>query len=165
VTLCTLGRECLFGKIEKGETRLSEIGSIVGLFWEEIPRHFQKVALDSWVIMPNHLHGILSLRSVHPAPRGGAQHTVRSTHQVVPGSLGAIVRSFKAVAARRVNEIRRTPGWTIWQRNYYEHIIRTPAELLCIQKYIRENPARWALDRENPQTPPRIESPRDWWDS
>lgn len=164
VTLCTLGRECLFGEVETREVKLSEIGTMARLFWEEIPRHFQNVVLDSWIIMPNHIHGILSIRSGRPTTSADAQNAT-SKRCVLPGSLGAIIRSFKAVTARKVNEIRGTQGWTIWQRNYYEHIIQTPVELMGIRRYINDNPLQWDLDRENPRTVPLVELPQNWWDS
>ncbi len=141
--------------------------------WQRIPRHFPHVTLDEWVVMPNHIHGILVITD--DARRGEAsQQTDFSTDRAAqdgalseknppsreasplppvgpsPGSLGAIVGNFKSVATRRINRIRHSPGTLVWQRNYYEHIIRNERELNAIRQYIRHNPARWAEDAENP---------------
>ena len=93
--------------------------------------------------MPNHLHGIVVLtelpESADPAPEHGA----------TPGSLPTMVGNFKSLVTRRINRVRRTPGYKIWQRGYYERIVRNDRELNAIRQYIRANPARWAEDRDN----------------
>ncbi|MFN2242849.1 MAG: transposase [Anaerolineae bacterium] len=106
--------------------------------------------------MPNHLHGILVITDVvgaqHAAPLSSAPLPSRRTN-VRPGSLGAIVRSFKSAVTRRINRMRGTPGTPVWQRNYCEHIIRNDAAMVRIREYTQHNPARWAEDRLHPAAP------------
>ncbi|HEX7232073.1 MAG TPA: transposase [Candidatus Binatia bacterium] len=101
--------------------------------------------MDQFVIMPNHLHGI-----IHITDPVGAQHAAPAKSHVQPGSLGAIVRSFKAAVSKRCKKQDVISAETIWQRNYYDHIIRDEDELTRIREYIASNPLRWSLDPENP---------------
>jgi len=167
VTICTYRRELLFD-----DPLLCQVAEAM---WQRIPRHFPHVQLDAWVVMPNHLHGILIITD-HPC-RGEASQATGSPAKplpistagfvdetasgdasplpqrptgVQPGSLGAIVGNFKAVAARRINRLRNEPGLPVWQRNYYEHVVRDERTLNAIRQYIADNPARWAWDTYNP---------------
>ena len=115
--------------------------------WQDLPRHFPGIDLDAFVVMPNHVHGILILHGRGTACRAPTM----AFGQPVPGSIATIVRSFKAAATRGVNLLRGTPGAPVWQRGYYEHIIRSSGELDRLRAYIETNPLRWALDRENPR--------------
>ncbi len=152
VTICTNQKECLFGEIIDGEMRLNECGEIVGKRWNEIPLHYPNVKLDECVIMPNHVHGIIALENSRLV---GAQHAAPLQNiNVAPGSLGAIVRSFKSAVTKRINEIGSMTGITIWQRNYHEHIIRDEKSLNQIREYIVNNPAQWEMDNENPNYTP-----------
>jgi REP element-mobilizing transposase RayT len=159
VTICIQGGECLLGEVVDGEMQLSEWGEIAWNCWQAIPEHFPHVELDAWVVMPNHIHGIIAITD----PVVGAQHaaplqerTPRHSPRpnVQPGSLGAIVRSFKSAATRRINELRGTPGIRFWQRNYWEHIIGDKRSLKRIREYMQSNPARWAEDQLHPDAPP-----------
>ena len=130
---------------------LSEAGEIAAACWKQIPDHFSHVALDAFVIMPNHLHGILFLVGArHAVPLQAASQRTERFGKPVPGSVPTIVRSFKSAATRRINALRGAPGSPVWQRNYYEHIIRGESALQSIRRYITENPQRWHLDRYNP---------------
>jgi REP element-mobilizing transposase RayT len=142
--------------------RLNECGELIEACWNEIPNHFPHVQLDAFVIMPNHVHGILHIMEPHSAATVGARHAVPLPGNVphrhnerfgkpVVGSIPTIVRSVKSAASRRINQLRDTPGTRVWQRSYYEHIIRNEASLDRIRQYILDNPARWASDPENPQ--------------
>lgn len=141
----------------------SEAGEFVQDCWAAIPSHFPQTDLDSWVLMPNHLHGILAIRR-DASPRSadlkknvlGAAERWR---KVAPGSLSAIVRSFKSASTREVNKARGTAGVTLWQRNYFEHVIRDNKDLERIRVYIQENPVRWELDQENPANIPALPAP------
>jgi putative transposase len=247
ITICTQGRECLFGEIIDGEMHLNEAGQIVVQTWQDLPNHISNVQLDAFVVMPNHVHGIIIITdraggigagfkpartTMGPGSAGGAGSTagpgsagagsvgagsvgsgsvgsgsvgagsepapttigpgptagpgsvagsgpttgpgsvavVVGSGSVGSGSVGAgsepaptrsshglpeIVRQFKTFSARRINELRGTPGTPVWQRNYYEHIIRDEFSLSRIRQYIAENPARWDADQENPQRPHR----------
>jgi len=160
-TICTHGRVCLFGDVMEDGVRLNAAGRVVESVWDGLPRHYPYVELDACVIMPNHIHCIVVLTenvgagfkpaltpgraariSAHPEPALTA-HTVRH-------GLPEIIRAFKTFSARGINEIRNTAGMPVWHRNYYEHIIRNEKSLNRIRQYILDNPARWAVDRENP---------------
>jgi len=154
ITAVTAGRKGLFGEIESGEMCLSLTGRIVQSCWEQIPTHFPHVGVDAYVIMPNHIHGILLIYNDHT--KVGAQHAAplqnnikKPNQKVEPGSLGAIVRSFKSAVTRQVR--REMNLTTIWQRNYYEHIIRNPVDYEKITAYILDNPRNWQDDEEYPQ--------------
>jgi REP-associated tyrosine transposase len=155
VTMVTHQRACLFGRILNEEVILNAAGEVAQLTWNELPAHFPGIALDVFIVMPNHIHGIIHITEKRPQSVG-AQHaaplpTAGSPQPHVQcGSLGAIVRSFKSAVTKRYNE--RHPGLRIalWQRNYYEHVIRNEPSLIRIRDYIATNPARWSIDPENP---------------
>ncbi|GIV89164.1 MAG: hypothetical protein KatS3mg055_1682 [Chloroflexus sp.] len=147
ITICTKDRACLFGEVVNGEMRLNALGQIVQDVWHDLPNHVSNVVLDAFVVMPNHVHGITIIRddTVVGAGSEPAPTTPTKKHHGLP----EIVRQFKTFSARRINEMRGTPGVSVWQRNYYEHIIRDEQSLNRIRAYIANNPLRWALDREN----------------
>jgi len=145
VTICTRGRACLFGEIVEGEMRLNECGQAVAWTWHDLPNHVANAELDAFVVMPNHVHGIIVLTD---APVGAGSEPAPTTMK--RHALPEIIRQFKAFSARRINQRRETTGLPLWQRNYYEHVIRNDESLRRIRQYIADNPARWALDRENP---------------
>lgn len=220
VTICTKGRVCLFGEIVNGDMQLNEFGKIVMATWADLPAHYAGVELDAFVVMPNHVHGIVVLTSgglprtdVDPGPMGAgfkpapthpadtppadrpaghpvdtrpADHPTRhplphgnpdpdpvgaglkpalarpahSPHPATPRDPGPaavskrhglpeVVRGFKTFTARRINERRGSPGIAVWQRTYFEHVIRDQRSLDRIRRYIVENPMRWDLDSEN----------------
>lgn len=158
ITLCTQQRQCLFGEIEAGEMQLSLFGETVRSGWMQITGHFRSVKLDEFVVMPNHLHGILWLGDMGCkgeafAPRVSllnqnvdANASPLRPNGTQPGSIGAIVQNFKSITTRHINRIRKTPGIPIWQRNYYEHIIQTDRALHNIRYYIQNNPSSWQQD-------------------
>ncbi len=149
VTVCTQNRECLFGEVVDGVMRLNAAGRMVAFAWQAIADHFPQVDVDAFVVMPNHMHGIIVLIG---DGRGTACRapTREQFGKPVPGSIPTIMRSFKSAATKRINELRNTPGVPVWQRNYYEHVIRNEDDLARIREYIASNPLQWALDRENP---------------
>lgn len=154
VTICTHERRVLFGAMVDREMRLSPPGEIVLDCWNAIPDHFAHVALDAFVVMPNHVHGILIFGD-RDIRRGMACHaptaSVRQFSQPSAGALSTVVGSFKSASAREINRLRNTPGAAVWQRNYYEHVIRNEPDLDAIRQYIEHNPLRWHLDEENPE--------------
>ncbi len=156
VTICTYQRQCLLGKIVENRMQPNHNGDIALDCWSALPRHFSHVSVDAFVVMPNHVHGIIIIDDT-PDPDVGAQHaaplpakTDPPRPHVQPGSLGAIVRSYKSAVTRATNLQRQTPGSPVWQRNYYEHIIRDEISLCAIREYIRTNPEKWATDANNP---------------
>jgi len=150
VTVCVQDQECLLGDIVDGEMRMNELGELVWATWHDLPNHLPHVELDAFVVMPNHVHGIVWIVDVVGAGSVGAGSEPAPTNTNKRHGLPEIVRQFKTFSARRINQRRGTPGMPVWQRNYYEHIIRNDSSLNQIQKYILENPRRWHLDRENP---------------
>jgi len=152
ITLCTQNKACLFGKIAEGAMHLNRIGLIVAEEWMRCAVIRQEIELDEWVVMPNHIHGIVIINhAMRTTSRSPLQDAAKPG--LVPKSLGSLVGGFKAATTKRINEIRHTPGIPVWQRNYYEHVIRNEDELSSICQYIEENPLKWEMDRENPEAP------------
>lgn len=148
VTICTHDRQNPLGWIEGAQMRLSGMGRVAEECWRAIPDHFAEVELDAFVVMPNHVHGIVvpgDGRARHASPLPATPKG--------PGrrSVGSIVGAYKSSVCRRVNAIGGTPGAALWQRNYYEHVIRNERQSSHIRRYIADNPANWMLDHENPQ--------------
>jgi len=149
ITIVTQDRMCLFGEVVDGKMRLNAFGEIVAQTWYELPNHTPNVALDACIVMPNHMHGIIVITDAHV----GAIHEL-PLHELPLHArrrmlLPKIIGRFKMVSAKGINKIRNTPGVPVWQRNYYEHIIRNVDALNRIRQYITDNPMRWASDREN----------------
>jgi putative transposase len=156
VTIVTWRREFLFGEVVKQEMRLSQHGKIVDECWRSIPEHFPHVELGAYVIMPNHVHGIIVINhmdenriATNTSQSVGARHaSPLRPRGVSPDSLGAIVGSFKSAVTKRIGRELNETG--IWQRNYYEHIIRNDKDLQNKTDYIEANPLLWDQDDENP---------------
>ena len=154
VTICTQGRVCLFGEVVDGEMRLNAAGAVVDAEWHGLPRRFPGVQTDAFVVMPNHVHGIIHVGARFIAPEfvssiqtGVADYDTGAMNRAP--TVGDIVRAFKAVTTRRIRQHGMANFG--WQRNYYEHIIRNEASLDGIRAYIVNNPLQWALDREHPE--------------
>jgi putative transposase len=147
VTVVAHQRHNLFGKITDTTMQLNELGIIVAECWYAIPDHFRNVALEAFIVMPNHVHGVIVIRDdVGATPASPSPE--QPPHGPIPGSIGAIVGSFKSAVSRRAGRELNTSA--IWQRNYYEHIIRSEAEWENIRRYIETNPHNWTGDTENP---------------
>ncbi len=138
VTICADQRRCIFGQIHGSKTVPSFIGEIVGACWIEIPQHFPNVKIESYVVMPNHLYGILTIDSKSP----GANLQDKPPRTAV--------RSFKAAASKRSRESGLITTGSIWQRGYFERVLRNTREYVEVTNYILQNPARWSDDEENP---------------
>ena len=160
VTVCVQMGNHMFGDVVEGKVRLNAAGQAATKCWLEIPTHFPRVRRDAFIVMPNHLHGIVAIHDAGDTLRVGAQHAAplplrphasvgphgsggAASIRVSPGSLGAIVRCFKSATTKRINALRQTPGDSVWQRNYYDRIIRNDRELDRARRYIMSNPARW----------------------
>lgn len=150
VTLCTHQRALLFGDVVDGEMELSTLGCVVMEEWERTATLRPYVELDAFVVMPNHVHGIIIINRGIVRARRAVPLQTENYGKPVPGSIPTIVRAFKSAATRRINQIRLTPGETVWQRNYYEHIIRNEAACDRIRQYIDLNPANWLTDDHHP---------------
>ena len=159
VTIVAHRRECLFGEMIDGNVVMNGCGEAVEHEWLRSAEIRPGVQLDAFIVMPNHVHAIVIIRD---QPVVGA-HSCAPLHDAPvrrsPRSLGSFVAGFKSAATKRINEIRHTPGLPVWQRNYYEHVIRNEEELNAIQQYIADNPLRWADDRENPDNVGAVREP------
>lgn len=167
VTVCAHRKECWLGEVVDGEMQLNEYGEIARNEWVRTASVRRNVVLDAFIVMPNHVHGIIILtgddvgatRWVAPIGRGArteGEATPRPydrNGKMQSGSIGAIIGQFKSTTTKRINIIRGTPGVPVWQRNYYERVIRSEAELHAVRQYIADNPRQLDLDRENPGHP------------
>jgi REP element-mobilizing transposase RayT len=198
VTVCTHERECLFGDIVDGVMRLNEAGRMVNTVWDEIPAHYPGIDVDAFIVMPNHIHGIVAIVGAAPrgrpgpepssvtvgaAPRGRpglepSSVTVGAAPRGRPGpepskngqpqgvaptavglSLPEVVNRFKTMTTKRYADGVKQNGWPVfpgklWQRNYYERVIRNVNELSAIREYITRNPQQWSMDTDNPKILP-----------
>ncbi|GIK59212.1 MAG: transposase [Ignavibacteriota bacterium] len=162
VTICTFNRINLFGKIADGKMVLNEDGKIVEEEWLQTKEIRKNVDLDYYIIMPNHLHGIIiieqsfedviikgrgELNSPEKIDSGRIQYAPTNDTFISPShTLGAIVRGFKSSVTKKIRELSGNSELRIWQRNYYEHIIRNDNDLHRIRTYIQNNPLKWELD-------------------
>lgn len=175
ITSCVKDRMCLFGSVRDGRMRLNVLGEIVWDVWNGLPRHYPHVRLDAFIVMPNHIHGIIRLvddvgsgddsgggrrgdDGRNAAVGAGLKPAPTTTASSPPSrakrhGLPEIVRALKTFSARRINNHRGTTGTSVWQRNYYEHIIRDERDYRRIAAYIKNNPRRWADDRLRPGSP------------
>jgi putative transposase len=144
LTICTAQRKCILGRIENGEMRENILGRLVRTIWEEIPQEFPNVELNAFVVMPNHLHGMIRLHRKVPADEPQqklAQFAKPPTH-----SISWIVRTFKARVTRQPRQILRRPQLTVWQGHYFERVVRNADESEDVRRYICENPKNWDRD-------------------
>ena len=137
VTICASSH--LFGRVRTGEMILSRFGKIALECWMGIPNHSPHVRIDAFVAMPDHVHGIVFLGDFCPR--------THAIGRISPGSLGVVVRSFKSAVASRINALRGARVGGIWQRNYFDRIIRSHDDLDRVRRYIRDNPAQWERNR------------------
>lgn len=148
ITICSYRKLPIFGNSINDTVLLSEIGSIINKEWQKTAAMRKNVELDDYVIMPNHLHGIICLSdsrgTVHRAP------TTEQFGKPTTNSIPTIVRSFKATTTKQINILRNSPRSKVWQRGYYEHVIRNENALEQIREYILTNPENWSRDIDNP---------------
>lgn len=124
VTVCTYRRTHLFGEIVDGVMCANAFGTIAADTWQWLSSQYPHVILDEWCVMPNHLHGILIFRTTAPTA-------------IKP--LGRLIGAFKTVSTKHINILRKTPGAVVWQRNFWEHIVRDETGMDRIRLYIRQN--------------------------
>ena len=135
VTICTQDKACRFGNVVDDEMLLNSVGKMIESEWLALPQHFEHVGLDSFVVMPNHIHGIIALSKNIPLSR--------------------VIQVFKSVSTNEYIRGVQQHGWekfdgTFWQRSYYDHVIRNDKDLFRVQEYILNNSLSWSLDEENP---------------
>jgi len=157
-TVCTKNRACLFGEIVNGKMVPNEYGKILEHCWNDLPNHYPNLKLDQFVVMPDHIHGIIIIvnnnntiveTGLKPVSTGtpGTPKTPNITNKT--HGLFEFIRAFKTFSARRINEHRQTPGIPVWQPRFHDHIIRDENELNLIRKYIIDNPANCGNDENN----------------
>ena len=181
VTICTHEKRCMFGRVVTDEMVINEWGRIVQSCWDETPAHFPMVELDAFVVMPNHVHGVIVIvndgtgmvsktivndgrgmvsKTIMDDGRGMISKTImddgtgmachaptkREFSKPIAGSLSTIVGAFKSAVTKHINRLPNPPDHPIWQRNYYEHIIRHEKSLNQIRAYVANNAAQWTQD-------------------
>ena len=170
ITICAQNRKHLFGEIVDENIRLSKLGEILEWQWNNLPNHFSGIEMDQFVVMPNHIHGIIHIcngdfrggdKNKRAAIRRGApcgcpdfrsgDENKRATTRVAP-TIGDIIGAYKSLSACnylqwiKFNKLSFNTN-KIWQRNYWEHVIRNDNELNYIRDYIQQNPQRWQMDK------------------
>ena len=142
VTICTYNRECFFGEIVEEEMVKNETGELAEKLWLDIPEHFRCVELDEYVIMPNHIHGIVVISNVGNA----YMRSLRNERNKM--LLSNVIQQYKAAVTREINKLELIPDFK-WQKSFYDHIIRNEVSLTKIRNYMQTNPVTWDNDKEN----------------
>jgi len=173
VTICTHHRLSLFGTCAEGEFIPNAAGCMIEAAWQDLANRFPHMTSGLLGIMPNHIHGLITIHPQQNTGRGEPRvrpnyephsrtetdddkdHPYAQPSGTMPNSLGRIIQAFKSITTVTYIDGMKHYGWQsfhgkLWQRNYYEHVIRNEAELHRARQYIIDNPIRWALDRENP---------------
>ena len=157
VTICIQNRFCLLGEISQADVELNGAGLMVYNQWLELPARFQNIKLDEFIVMPNHFHGIIVLNETAGASLVDAQPNDNKEAGIKPApTLGDIIGAFKSITTNiyikgvNGNKWESFPG-KLWQRNYFERVIRDENEMNRIREYIRNNPIKWAYDENNPK--------------
>ncbi|WP_293732333.1 transposase [uncultured Parabacteroides sp.] len=142
ITMCVQNRKCIFGEINNGEMILNDNGKIIEKTWLDLPNHNPHIELNIFCIMPNHIHAVIEITAHVGAGSKPAQNNPFPNH-----SLSEIVRQFKTFSSRHINQLSCKQGHPVWQRNYYEHIIRNEISYNNIYRYIMNNPQKWEDDK------------------
>jgi REP element-mobilizing transposase RayT len=157
ITVCTQNGECLLSDVVKGKMVLNQFGEVVKKEWLKTFDMRRDLILDEYIVMPNHFHGIIIIannntKTIDNFGRGTLQRapTFEQFGRPVSNSIPTVIRLFKSSTTKQINEFCQTPKMPLWQRNYYEHIIRNEDELNQIREYVAENPLKWETDEENP---------------
>jgi REP element-mobilizing transposase RayT len=153
VTICVQNREHLLGEVVNGKMELSISGRIVKNTWENLPKHFKDVKLYDYIIMPDHIHGIICIgepfgKIISNGFEDEDNEEIEENLRTPPkgtssGSLNSIIQNFKSVSTRLINQKNKTSGVKFWQRNYHERIIKNEDAFDKIRNYIIQNPSKW----------------------
>ena len=167
ITICTHNHEHLFGKIIDGNIRLNDLGRIAEKEWLKTKEIRKNITIDYYVVMPNHIHGIINIIDTIQADHveSDTEHRVPTYERFgrsIPNSISTIIRSYKSAVTKKINELRKTYKKKIWQSRFYDRIIRNENELNKIRKYILNNPLKWHYDKENQNNIP-VEEKRKFW--
>lgn len=156
ITICTNKRHFLFGKISEGKMLVNQNGKILCDCWFDLPNHYTNIVLDEFVVMPDHVHGIIIIdnygmlknQSMATIVETGFKPVSKpATKKIKNHGLPELVRAFKTFTARKINELNGSTGRAIWQKGYYDRIIRNENEFVQIRKYIEQNPENWGKDK------------------
>jgi len=167
VTICSQNRECMFGQVVEGQMILNAPGHMVELVWRELPQHYPGIEVDAFVVMPNHVHGIIILVGAGPRACPDKSGQPQGVTPTTTMSLPDVVHRFKSLTTARYRRGVLQDSWPafpgrLWQRNYHEHVVRSEEELNRIQQYVIDNPLHWEEDPENPaNAAARREAPQD----
>ncbi len=154
ITICTNQKEYVIGDVTKGEMQMNECGILALYYWKRIDTRYPNTILHEHIVMPNHIHGVIEI--VNANPFVGAIHESPLQRNINPELyrkhrrkmlIPKIIGWYKMNTAKQINQIRKTPGTKIWQRGYYDHIIRNEESLFYIREYIKTNPMNWNKDR------------------
>ena len=164
VTACTQDRRPLFGRVIDGRMAANPLGTVVEDCWDELPDHYDSLALDAFILMPNHVHGVILLQDEpnNASVGAGLQPAIPRPAASRRHGLPEIVRAFKTFSARKINRMRASTGASVWQRGFYDHVIRDEDELDRVRTYILDNPRKWSEDPDNPENWPsrrRVRNP------
>lgn len=147
VTICADQRAQVLGEIENGEIVLNDIGKIINDYWEELPQRFANIEMGEYVIMPNHLHGIINIVGARfSRPDNNINENIKGRENPAP-TLGQIIAYYKYQTTKQINIIQNNPIIKFWQRNYYEYVVRDEKDLSRIRDYILTNPLTWKEDK------------------
>ena len=158
VTICAYQRQCLFSDVVDGRMVLNQYGMVVADTYRWLCQRYPYLHTDEWIVMPNHFHAIMVIadkpcRGVsRNAPTINERYNVNAIGKQRK-SLGRLIGAFKTVSTKKINILRDAPGTPLWQRNYYEHIIRNPDAIDKIRQYIINNPVSWSIDQLHPNNP------------
>lgn len=157
ITICTKFMDPVFGYVNNGKMVLSEIGNIVDKYWCDIPNHFPLIELDGYIVIPDHIHGMIIIPNIETMHRSIFINPTIISVETIPaitinqrmskispkkGSISAIIRSYKSICTLTVNKKLKS-GINLWQPRFYDHIIRSENDLIRIRKYIKNNPGKW----------------------
>ena len=151
VTICARNHTRSFGEVADGRMRLNMTGMIAQECWQAIPEHFPDTDIDEFIVMPNHIHGIVIVCGENNSTRDAYMRPLQAKRQNIDRTkmyLSKIIQGFKSSVTRTVRKRwdKHTFGW---QRSYYDHIIRNEEKLNRIREYIRNNPLKWEFDQYN----------------
>lgn len=173
ITICSYKRKEIFGEIENGLMHLNNVGKIIQTSWYQIPENYDNIKLDDFVIMPNHIHGIIWIvGAIHESPETNhkirqmpeTNHTIHESPEDDPSQNNRVIRElplrierrkmllskiigrFKMNSSKLINNICNSKGAHVWQRSYYDHIIRNEEDLNNTKQYIQNNPLNWETD-------------------
>lgn len=149
ITICSHERDCMFGDIVNERMELNGLGQIVQVEWTWSGELRDEISLDIYQVMPNHFHAIVLIKPVTAKKYHVGASGARPS-RIEPKSLSSLVAGFKSSTTSKIRKMSKDPNLKVWQRGFYEHVIRNEAELNSRREYIMNNPLKWELDRNNP---------------